>query len=116
MRRFIDTVTLVMAISVLAVAPRAGAAGIEYPTTAPGDHARAYFTAFNAGEAAMRSFWTAHGSRAALEKRPVDLRLDVWQQMHDEHGALTPLSVAESRPDFIQVIARATRGGDVSIG
>ena len=115
-RPFFVSVTLVLAISVLAVAPRAGAAGIEYPATVPGGHARDYFAAFNTGEEAMRAFWTAHGSKASLAQRPVELRLDVWHEMHDEHGAIKPLSVKASRDDFIQVVARTERSGDLLIG
>ncbi len=116
MRRFIHAALLVAVATLLFPATRASAAGIEYPATAPGGHARDYFAAFNSGEPAMRAFWAAHGSKEALARRPVELRLDVWQQMRDEHGAITPLSVKVSRADFIEVVARTERSGNLLIG
>lgn len=96
--------------------PAAARAGEPaYPVTVAGGHARDYFAAYNAGEAAMREFWTTHGSPAALAERPVEPRLGVWREIHAGHGALTPLRVTGSGDDFVEVLARDEHGGAVSI-
>jgi len=99
----------------LATPPKARAADLVYPDTAPGRHAREFFAAFNGGEAAMREFWTAHGSPAALAARPVSARLEVWRTMRDNQGSLTPVRVAGSGDDWIDVDAVAERGGALTI-
>ncbi len=107
---------LAIACAVNVSAPPTTRAEPAFPETDAGRHARAYFTAFNTGEAAMRAFWTAHGSKAALKRRPVELRLGVWRDMRAEHGALTPLRLGEVRDDFVAVIASTQHGGPMSIG
>lgn len=100
----------------LAVPAPAADAPLPWPDTPPGRHARAYFTAYAAGEEAMRAFWTTHGSKVALERRPVAPRLEVWRDMHERYGALTPLRIAEAREDFVAVIVSLQHGGRASIG
>src|SRR5215470_10224238 len=69
---------------------------VAFPDTPAGRHARAFFPAFNTGEAAMRAFWTEHGSPAALAQRPVEARLGVWRDMHGEFVTLTPVRVVQA--------------------
>ncbi len=88
---------------------------MAYPDTEPGQHARAYFTAFAAGEDAMRAFWETHGSAKSLADRPVAARLQVWRQMQSDMGTLTPVRVMGSGTDFVEVEARDRVGEPVTI-
>src|SRR5262249_47243653 len=93
-------------LALVALAPRASRADdLAFPDTAPGRHARAWFTAYAADEAAMRAFFQAHGDSAALVMRPIDARLDVWREMRKALGAITPVCVLDSGPAFTEVAA-----------
>lgn len=104
------------ALALLAITAPVLADEVAWPATEPGNHARAYFAAFARGEAAMRSFWLEHGSKAALAQRPVEPRLDVWREMNGEFGTLTPVRVAGGGDDLIEVVARTAHGQEVKIG
>jgi CubicO group peptidase (beta-lactamase class C family) len=88
---------------------------VRFPDTAPGRHARAFFESYDAGEAAMRAFFAAHVAAAALDERPVDMRLDGWRRMHETQGHLTPLRVVGEGPGFLAVAARAEKTGEVRL-
>jgi CubicO group peptidase (beta-lactamase class C family) len=104
-------------VLLLVAAPCAArAADVAFPDTPPGRHAAAFFPAFNAGEAAMRTFWTEHGSPASLAQRPVDARLGVWRDMHGEFGTLTPMRVTQATAELVEVEARAGSGSTIRIG
>jgi len=110
MKWMMRTIAILMVATLPAVADE-----IAWPSTEPGRHARAYFEAFAKGEAAMRAFWQEHGSPAALARRPVDPRLDVWREMKGEFGVLTPVRVASAGDDFIEVVARGEHAQELPI-
>ncbi len=100
----------------LSLAPAArGADELRYPDTAPGRHARAWFTAYAADEAAMRAFFQTHGDSAALVMRPIDARLDVWREMRKTQGGITPVRVLDSGPAFVEVAAHSENEGPIRI-
>lgn len=109
-------IAFTIAALALVAQPHPAAAEPTWPNTEPARHARAYFEAFARGEAAMRTFWLEHGSKAALERRPVDARVDVWREMNGEFGVLTPLRVKSSAGDQIEVVARTAHSQELSIG
>ena len=87
----------------------------HYPAGEPGRHAEAWFQAYGVGEGAMRHFVKEHVAAAALARRPMDARLEIYRSMHDEHGSLTPLRIIESDPSSVTVLARAEFGPLLSI-
>lgn len=110
---------VLIAASMLLALPAAGSPapspGPGWPPTEPGRHAQAWFTANAAGEEAMRAFWTSHGSAASLTRRPVEARLQVWREIHANHGALNAVRVSGSGADFCEVLAHSARGEDLLI-
>ncbi len=97
--------------AVAAPAPPAPApTAMRWPDTPVARHARAWFDAFNDGEAATRALYQEHYSPAALASRPVEQRLDQYREMRTREGTLTPLSIPELNEDGIQVAARAADG------
>ncbi len=77
------------------------------PDTAAGRRVAAYFEAFNSGrEETMRAFIEANVGAEALKERPVERRLEIYRQMRDEHGTLTPVRVLDHAEDHVHVIVR----------
>jgi beta-lactamase family protein/aspartyl protease len=101
-----------LAILAAAAGPAAGAkpAALEFPETPPGRHARAWFEAFNQGEAAMRIFYEAHVSKQDLARRSVEQRLGVYRQMRQEFARLSPLRVIAGSDDELRIEARPDQG------
>ncbi len=99
----------------LLISTPARSADLAFPATPQGAHAFAYFAAFNAGEEAMRAFWTTHGSTKALAQRPVGARLGVYRNMRDEFGALTPVRIGASDAEGIEVHVRTEHGPAIRI-
>jgi CubicO group peptidase (beta-lactamase class C family) len=101
----------------VALAPAAFAADspVSYPESSPGAHARAWFVANAAGEAAMRAFWSQHGDSASLAEHPVEDRVARWRQMRGQLGAATPLAVLRSGDDFVDMRARDGSGALIVI-
>jgi CubicO group peptidase (beta-lactamase class C family) len=101
----------------LAFAPAAFASdpAISYPGSSPGAHARAWFVANAAGEAAMRAFWSQHGDSASLAEHPVEERVTRWRQIRGQLGAATPLAVLRSGDDFIDMRTRDGSGALIVI-
>src|SRR5205085_3114593 len=89
--------------------------GIAYPDTPPGRHAREFFPAYNADEAAMSAFWGAHASKPALVERPVAFRLGVWRNMREDVGRLTPLAIRSAGDDAIEVLVHPEHGADFGL-
>jgi CubicO group peptidase (beta-lactamase class C family) len=109
-------IAAVLAALVLAV-PMAGAAkaptstpSLAWPDSPAAQHARAWFAAFNAGEAEMRDMYAKHFSASSLANRPIEARLTQYRQMREEQGSLTPVRIAGVTDDRAQVIARAADG------
>ncbi len=95
-------------VSLLAAGP--SAAPPAFPDTPSGRHARAWFPAYNGGEAAMADFMHAHLSAAGLARRSVAERLELYHSMRDRLGALTAVQIEGGPPTALTVIA-ATDGG-----
>ena len=72
--------------------------------------AEAYFKAFNAGEEAMTDFLNRYTAKDALQKTPLQVRLDRYRQMRVQIGSIEPQKVVESRPNFVSVTAQAQGG------
>jgi hypothetical protein len=99
-----------------AAAPAPHAPSIpEFPPNEAGQHAAAYFRAYGKGEAAMKEFLTRHASPAALKRRPIEGRLEIYRAMREEHGRLTPLRISEFTESSVTVVTRAERGGRLAI-
>ncbi|HET9952194.1 MAG TPA: serine hydrolase, partial [Candidatus Eisenbacteria bacterium] len=98
-----------------APATRSAESPLRFPADEPGRHAEAWFRAYNAGEDSMRAFVTTHVAPDALARRSVERRLEVYREMREEHGALTPLRVAGGGNASVQVTARAEFGPALSI-
>lgn len=110
-------------IAMLAIAlPGAGPANapadpeIAYPDSAPGQHAAAFFVAYNAdSDAAMRRFYETHVSEEGRKRRPVAERLGIYRQMREAQGRLTPLETGAAGETSLEVIARNQRDERVSL-
>ena len=58
----------------------------------------------------MREFFTGHTAKDALQKTPVEARMDRYRQMRDRLGSIELRKLVESRADFVSVIARTSDG------
>lgn len=99
-----------------APAPAAAASAELFPATAVGRLAADWFAAFNQGEAAMGRFMEAHVSIEGRRRRSIDERLEIYRDMHAEHGSLTPIERTESNDAQVTLVARSQYGGRFSIG
>jgi len=99
-------------ISALSCAPavRAQQANISLPQTPAGRQVEAYVQAFNSGEPAMREFIIGHTAKDALQKTPVEVRMDRYRQMRSRLGSIELRKLVSSRADFVSVIARTSNG------
>jgi len=100
----------IFAVAVLAVAGLAQETRVSLPQTPAGRQVEAYVRAFNAGESAMREFFTGHTAKDALQKTPVETRMERYKQMHDRLGSLELQKLVESRSNFVSVVARTENG------
>jgi CubicO group peptidase (beta-lactamase class C family) len=74
----------------------------QFPSTRAGEIARAYFEAFNSGDAEkLRAFEETYRSAAALNKRPVDQRVPRLLALREQTGNLTPAKVLKETPKLI---------------
>jgi CubicO group peptidase (beta-lactamase class C family) len=83
----------------------------DFPKSEAGGHAASWFQAFNAGETSMKRYIQAHVAPAALEKRTVGDRMEIYRDMKEERGKITALEVREFTDSSVKVIARGERGG-----
>src|SRR5262249_16808093 len=74
----------------------AGKGGAAMPDTPAGKCARAYFDAFNLGEAAVRAFEEKYRAKSALKKRSIDERIAQYGELKDRFGRLEPMRVMDS--------------------
>jgi CubicO group peptidase (beta-lactamase class C family) len=99
---------------ILAAAVVAGAiaqqAPPDLPETPAGRKVDAYVKAFNAGEAAIREYFLASAAKSALEKTPIDVRMNRYRDMKGRLGTITLQSLVEARADFVSVIAHTSDG------
>ncbi len=83
----------------------------EFPKSEAGGRAASWFQAFNAGETSMKRYLEAHVAPAALEKRSVEERMEIYRDMKEERGKITAIEVHEFTDSSVKVIARGERGG-----
>ena len=102
-----------IAFAALAVAGQAQETAAALPDTPAGHNVKAYFQAFNAGDAAMRDFLTSRVAKEALRETPIETRLERYKQMREMLGTLELGKVVESRGSFVSVLARTTNGPPV---
>ncbi|HET7496780.1 MAG TPA: serine hydrolase, partial [Candidatus Eisenbacteria bacterium] len=91
------------------------AKALEFPNNEAGRHAAAWFEAFNKGDEAMRKYIQAHVAPSALARRTVQDRMDIYHDMKDERGRVTPLSIESFTESNVKAIARGERGGRFAI-
>ena len=97
------------------------ASGLAWQGAAPlastpaGRRVEAYVKAFNAGEAAMKEFFTANAAQDSLQKTPMETRLSRFKQMHERLGDLEIRKVAENKPDLVSVVAHGSNGPVVNL-
>jgi D-alanyl-D-alanine carboxypeptidase len=96
-----------------AAAPEAK--GLEFPKNEAGGHAASWFEAYNAGEPAMKKYIQAHVAPAALEKRSLEDRMEIYRDMREERGKISALEVQEFTESSVKVIVRGERGGRFAI-
>jgi CubicO group peptidase (beta-lactamase class C family) len=101
---------LISALSGSAASAPAGA--FSYPETRAGEIARAYFEAFNSGDAQkLRAFEMKYRSPTALEKRPVEGRVTRLMALREQTGTLEPGKVLAETPNSLTVVAFAVKAG-----
>lgn len=91
------------------------AAPLQWPDTDAARHARAWFDAYNTGEAAMRAVYQERYTPDALASRPIEARLDRYRAMRRLQGTLTPISIPEVEEDAITVVARTGSGERITL-
>ena len=81
----------------------------ELPNTPAANIVRAYFKAFNSGDAAvMGEFMRTSTVQAPGDTRTIDQRLDGYKRMHDDIGNLNLRGMISSTAE--QIVTRATAG------
>lgn len=86
----------------------------KLPDTAAGRIAEAYLKAFNSGdEKVMKEFFLNNLSKTSLANRPMEDRLKIYRQIHDDLGDLELESVGEAGNEGITVTTKAKKGGSV---
>ncbi|MGA2533729.1 MAG: serine hydrolase domain-containing protein [Candidatus Aminicenantales bacterium] len=111
MKRLESKLALCLIVAAAAgTAAGAQSADIRFPQTPAGKAVEAYFKAFNAGEEAMKAFFSSFTSKEALQKTPLDVRLDRFRQMRGRLQSLEPQKLADARDNFVSVVARTGAG------
>jgi CubicO group peptidase (beta-lactamase class C family) len=104
-------------LALMMLAPRLMAAPPPLPATEAGRRTAAFLEALAKGsEPEMRAFLEANVSPEALQRRSLEERLKVMQEMRANHGRLELLAVLGAKPDHVDVEARTEHGGRLSIG
>jgi CubicO group peptidase (beta-lactamase class C family) len=85
-------------------------AGLELSHTLAGQSVLAYLKAFNDGEQTMRDYFAAHLAKDALQKTPMEMRLDRYRQMRDRIGSLEIQRVNQARDGSVSLLARGSKG------
>jgi hypothetical protein len=93
--------------------PAAGSATVQFPATAAGRLAAAYFEAFNSGDREkFRAFETRYRAASALAERPVDQRLERYDQLRKDLGDLRIDSVQAGGPEDVSAVVQSSATGD----
>jgi CubicO group peptidase (beta-lactamase class C family) len=82
----------------------------EFPSGRPGQIAREYFTAFTAGEDAMREYVANFRDRSSLERMSVDQRIAQYLQIREVMGNPILHSVLESGANSLALLVRSEDG------
>jgi len=82
----------------------------QLPQIPAGKTAEAYVKAFNAGEDAVKEFIEKFFAKDALQKAPIEMRLERYRQIKRELGSLKLEKAAESGPSFFGLTVRAENG------
>ncbi len=80
-------------------APAVAADATAWPDTRAGEVAKAWVTAFNTGEDAMREFLATRMATKALGERPVPTRVARYRELREEYGRLQLDRVVKSTPN-----------------
>ena len=101
-------ISAAMAAVVFAQAPRA----VDLPNSEAGQRVAAYLKAFNSGdEKLMREFFANNVTRASLERRSIDERLQFYRQMRDDMQSLEARRILNASESAVTLLAQ-TKGGD----
>jgi hypothetical protein len=81
----------------------------KLPDSRAGKIATAFFEAYAAGDdASLSRFEQTYRAKSALEKKPIDKRLESWRQFHREWGKLKPAKYAEADGNLIILLHAET--------
>jgi D-alanyl-D-alanine carboxypeptidase len=84
----------------------------KLPETLAGQRVAAYLKAFNSGdEQLVRGFFQANVSPAALQQRPIDLRVEAYHEMRGNIGTITLRRVLKATEENIAVLVQGKDGG-----
>jgi CubicO group peptidase (beta-lactamase class C family) len=103
-----------LAAALVAAAPAAPKRP-EFPPNEAGRHAVAWFEAYNKGDDAMKAYLGSHVAPAALKRRTLEDRMEIYHDIRDARGKVTPLEVKEFTDSSVRAIARGERGGRFAI-
>lgn len=106
--------TLTVLPSALAAQPVAGKPAIvQFPSTLAGRTAAAYIEAFNSGDPEkIRAFETTYRAASALADRPVEQRLERYEQLRKDLGTLRVDSVQDGGPQDVALTVQSSTKGD----
>ncbi len=84
----------------------------KLPDSLAGQRVAAYLKAFNSGdEQLMRSFFQENVSPAAMQQRPIDLRLEAYHEMRGNIGTIALRRVLKATENNIVVLVQGKDGG-----
>ena len=111
----IVSVSTMSVLSPIVVAqPVAGKpAAVQFPSTLAGRTAAAYIEAFNSGDREkVRAFETSYRAASALADRPVEQRLERYEQLRKDLGTLRVESVQDGGPHDVALTVQSSAKGD----
>lgn len=89
----------------------AARAAVDFPDTEAGKRAEAYVEAFNTGkQETVTAFAEANFSAAALQARPMQERIAVYEFLKNDLATLEPMKITTPGEDKVTVIAKAATG------
>lgn len=105
-RRFAASMLMLMTFSACTFAQEASPA--KLPATAAGRRVAGFLKAFNAGEDAMRTFYSENVPADALKQRPIEARLDAYREMRGNLGSLEARRVISADETSVKILIRGT--------
>lgn len=82
---------------------------LELPDSAPGRIAKAYVSAYNAGEPEMQLFFEQYVSPESLTKAPVTVRIERYRRLRGDLGEIAIVRVMNAEPTSIRLLCKAQR-------